>query len=112
MARRRQCSKCERIPVSNKTWNLLTEQDEHIKRLNLRVRQLIGENEQLVSGMAPITSPIGKLNEIRKAAESQDSKIARADVLWLIDRLAEAQKLAEDTIDGLWHSWRKTVTEE
>jgi hypothetical protein len=91
---------------------LLTEQDEHIKRLRLRVQQLTSENSRLISGAPPITASTGKLNELRKLAESPDSKIARTDVLWLIDRLAEAQKLAGETIDGLWQGWLKTVTEE
>ena len=40
MKRGTPCPTCERIPVSGKTWSLLTNQDSMIKRLRERIKEL------------------------------------------------------------------------
>ena len=47
MPRGVQCPECKRIPVSGKTWSLLTSQDELIKRIQLENKKLRAELTEL-----------------------------------------------------------------
>ena len=40
------CPTCGRIPVKTKTWNKLTAQDDLIRRLQLRIKELEGTLEK------------------------------------------------------------------
>ena len=40
------CPTCGRIPVTTKTWNKLTAQDDLIRRLQLRIKELEGTLEK------------------------------------------------------------------
>lgn len=56
MPRGVKCPECKRIPVSGKTWSLLTSQDELIKRLKI-------ENKKLRAELAEAKSELTELKE-------------------------------------------------
>ncbi len=45
--RPKRCPECGMIPVKNKTWNLISKQDDLLSKLRARVEELSEENKRL-----------------------------------------------------------------